>query len=593
MTGGEPAILTWFMDLAARLSADPVLQGTLAALSTFILEDPTTIGCGLLVADGRMALTTAFIGVSAGIAVGDIGLYTIGRVLGPRFAHLELVRRGNLDRTSEWLRRNVVAAVLLSRFIPGTRLVTYLAAGAIRASAYQFVLVVVFASIVWTALLLLATVSLGEVLLPALGPARWPVAIAAIAVFIIVQKRAAKKLSANEDRQRPKVSMFEFWPPWLFYAPVVAYCLWLGLRYRNLMLPTAVNPSIYSGGLIGESKSRILDLVSGDERRWIAPYIVCPVPEETPDDELVAQIERDLGAAGLAFPIVAKPDIGQRGNGVRPLYTAEDLARYLSEFPRGPRVQFQKLIIEDVGQPVSAETDTDRFAGIREAGVFYWRMPGSPGGSIFSITLKAMPSIRGDGKRTIRELIGNDPVARRAPRLYIRSHADVADRVLPNGEVYPLVFAGNHCRGAVFYDGTHLATPELLARCDALAGAIPEFQFGRFDVRFRDLDGFLKGEDFHIIEINGAGSEATHIWDSSTRISDAYGTLFEQFRLLFAIGEANRIRGHKPLGLLQFLRDAVHYWKIASRYPPSQEPAPAPAVRMRGYERPLDSPEPE
>jgi len=59
----------------------------LAALATFILEDPTTIACGLLVADGRMLFSTAMIGVASGIAIGDIGLYAIGRWAGPRAVH--------------------------------------------------------------------------------------------------------------------------------------------------------------------------------------------------------------------------------------------------------------------------------------------------------------------------------------------------------------------------------------------------------------------------------------------------------------------------------------------------------------------------
>ena len=60
----------WFTAAAARLSGEPLLQAILAALATFILEDPTTIGCGLLVADEKMAFVTAFIGVSLGIAIG-------------------------------------------------------------------------------------------------------------------------------------------------------------------------------------------------------------------------------------------------------------------------------------------------------------------------------------------------------------------------------------------------------------------------------------------------------------------------------------------------------------------------------------------
>ncbi|HET6197081.1 MAG TPA: D-alanine--D-alanine ligase, partial [Acetobacteraceae bacterium] len=40
------------------------------------------------------------------------------------------------------------------------------------------------------------------------------------------------------------VSYFEFWPDWLFYFPVAAHWIALGLRHRGFMLPTAANPAI-------------------------------------------------------------------------------------------------------------------------------------------------------------------------------------------------------------------------------------------------------------------------------------------------------------------------------------------------------------
>lgn len=273
--------------------------------------------------------------------------------------------------------------------------------------------------------------------------------------------------------------------------------------------------------------------------------------------------------AGLEFPLVAKPDVGQRGAGVRPLRCDDDLERYLLDFPSGSRILFQKLVGEVPmdPEPASLSGEDSRLDGVTEAGVLYWRMPGSDRGSIFSITLKEMPQVTGDGECTVRELIESDPRARHVAWVYLERHAAIADRVLPDGEVLPLVFAGNHCQGAIFRDGTHLATPQLLERCAGIAAAIPEFYFGRFDVRFRDVEAFFRGEEFQIIEINGAGAEATHIWDASVRISDAYATLFEQFRILFEIGAENRRRGHKPLGLAQFVREALAYRKIARLYP--------------------------
>lgn len=554
-------MLFWLSEVVARLGADPLLQGALAAAGTLVLEDPTTIGCGLLVADGRMAFGTALAGVAAGIALGDIGLYALGRFVGAKALRWGWLPAPRLDRAAHWFERNLVATVILSRFVPGMRLPTYLGAGVLQAPARRFATVAVCASLVWTLLLLGATVSLGGPLLPLLGRARWPLALAAVALLVLVQRRAARKLAvvdATASRGERVASLFEFWPPWLFYLPVAAYWLWLSVRHRGATLPTAANPSIFSGGLIGESKSAILDLVPGLHRRWLAPYVVFARPgAERPAGELLADAQRAIACAGLDYPLVAKPDVGQRGAGVRPIRREQDLADYLREFPPGERILFQRLA-------GTREAEADE---VREAGVLYWRAPGSSHGSIFSITLKQIPRLVGDGQHTVRELIEADPRARRISRVYLRRHAADAGRVLARGESLPLVFAGNHCQGAIFRDGTALATAALGERVHEIADAMPEFYFGRFDVRFDDLAAFLRGEDFQVIEINGAGAEATHIWDASAGLADAYATLFEQLRILFAIGAANRRRGHRPLGLARLLREVVGYRRLARTYP--------------------------
>ncbi len=129
------------------------------------------------------------------------------------------------------------------------------------------------------------------------------------------------------------------------------------------------------------------------------------------------------------------------------------------------------------------------------------------------------------------------------------------------------MFAGNHAQGTIFKDGTHLATPQLLARLHEIASSMPDFYFGRFDIRYSDLDAFLNGEDIHIVEINGAGAESTHIWDARMTLSGAYGALFRQWRVLFEIGAANRKRGAKPLNPFRLLGDCLWYRDSSRGYP--------------------------
>ena len=254
------------------------------------------------------------------------------------------------------------------------------------------------------------------------------------------------------------------------------------------------------------------------------------------------EAERDaalarLAAAGIALPVVAKPDLGCRGAGVKLVRSAADLQAYLQAFPAGARLLLQRLV---------------PFEG--EAGIFYCRRPGQAQGRIVSITLKYFPYVTGDGRRTLRQLILDDPRAGKLSHLYLKRHVARLDSVPAAGESIRLAFAGSHSRGAIFRNGTHLVTPEMEAQFDAIAKRLPEFHFGRFDVRFEDFADVQRGRGFTIVEINGAGAESTHIWDRRTGLLEAWRDLMRQYRWLFEIGHANRARGFKTMSLGEFMR---------------------------------------
>lgn len=552
-------MIDFFSSLMARLAETPWLQGVVAALSTFVLEDPTTVGAGLLVADGKMAFVTAFVGVAAGIALGDLGLYGGGRLLGPKLAGRGPLTPDRLDRAQGWFRVNVIQAVVFSRFVPGMRLPTYFGAGLLRAPFWRFAVTVIVASVVWTLILLTATVTLGRQILPILGRWRWPVAAVALVLLVVLQRRAGSR-RLEKDTEAKVVSAFEFWPPWLFYIPVALKWMQLAIRHRGLLLPTVANPSIDGGGFIGESKSEILELVPSANRRWVARWIMA-VGGQDQDD-----VENAMREAGFDFPIVAKPDVGQRGAGVQPIHGPGELRAYIKAFPVNADLVIQEFAGEH-NSPGHQEDDPSGFGHIHEAGVMWWREPGKDQGRVTSITLKDFPTLRGDGRRTVEELIDTDARASHLAGVYKKRHRGELERVLAPDEAFPLVFSGNHCQGAVFQDGTALLTPELATRIESIARSIPEFWFGRFDLRFDDFGQFLKGESFKIIEINGASAEATHIWDASITLGEAYGVLFEQFSVLFAIGAMNRKRGFKPVPMRRFFYDLLAYRKIEKEYP--------------------------
>lgn len=349
----------------------------------------------------------------------------------------------------------------------------------------------------------------------------------------------------------PPLSRFEFWPAWLFYAPVWLWNVALSLRHLGVRLPLIANPSIAGGGVVGESKSAVLGLVQPKAQCWFAPHVAFERGEDAPEAACRRALDM-IARAGLALPLVAKPDLGCRGAGVRPVRSEAELCAYLAAFPAGERLVLQELV------------DLEG-----EAGVFWVRLPGSARGRIISLTLKYFPYVTGDGRSTVEELIRADPRAGPLAHLYLGRHAARLSDVLPEGQPLRLAFAGSHSRGAIFRDGTDLVTAAMEARFADIAAAIPEFWYGRFDVRFGHIKDLQRGEGFRILEVNGAGAESTHIWDSRTPLGKAWADLFRQNSLLWAVGAANRARGYRPQRWRDFLRGWLRERALVPVYPPT------------------------
>ncbi len=348
-----------------------------------------------------------------------------------------------------------------------------------------------------------------------------------------------------EPQAAPAISRLEFLPGWLVYAPVVAQWVALGLWHRDFSLPTAANPLISTGGLCGERKSSILSLAGAAARPWIAPWTVFV----TGDDD-VSRATFVLRDAGLSLPVVVKPDIGCNGTGVRLVRDVAALAEALAAFPRGVTLVLQAYV---------------DLPG--EAGIFYIRHPDQTGGTVTSLTLKTPPHVIGNGVSTVRALIDADPRHRQLVGLYGARLGNRLDEVPATGSRVQLVFAGNHCKGSIFADGAAEITAALTARIDSIARDFSQFHFGRFDVRFGSLSGLRWGEDFSIIEVNGVGSEATHIWDPATTLRTIWVDQLRHYGAAWKIGAAMRRRGARPAGLWAMWRDWRMQGRLMASYP--------------------------
>jgi membrane protein DedA with SNARE-associated domain len=543
-----------------------LLLGLLLAAATLVSEDLTCVAAGLLVSHGKLSFAAATAACLAGIFVGDLLLVLAGRLLGRRLLERVPFRwvltRETLDRAERWFTARGDRVVLASRFVPGSRLPLFLAAGILRAPFARVAVALLLAGVVWTPLLVGLSAWTGGAILTQFRSyerVALPAIVAAFAVVFLFVRIVVPLFTWRGRRlllgRFRRLTLWEFWPAWLFQFPVVLHGLWLGLRHRHLTLFTAANPGIPSGGFVEESKSDILRGLAGAP---VARFRVVDLP--TDPDRRLARLETAMREAGLGFPVVLKPDVGERGRGVAVVRSGAELARYLEK--SAGRVLLQQYIPGE------------------EFGVFYVRHPEEERGRIISITGKRFPVVVGDGRRRLEELILADDRAVCMAPYYLQANLERLDEVPAPAERVQLVEIGNHCRGTVFLDAREHRTAELEAAIEALARTFQGFYFGRFDLRVPSVEQFRAGLELTILELNGVTSEATHIYAPGASLLAAYRTLFEQWRLAFAIGAANVALGASATGLgalVRLLRNRSARFGTIAPLSPAETAAAAPS----------------
>ncbi len=312
-----------------------------------------------------------------------------------------------------------------------------------------------------------------------------------------------------------KLFNWEYWPFIAIYGWVIPYWVYLCLRSRSFYFFNASNPGIENGGLLNESKKDIHALLPVDLYPRSLHFSI-------PADPFIVYQEMNLH--DLQFPVMGKPDIGGRGRGVKKLNTKIDLDFYVKhatlDFHIQAFVPFEK-----------------------EVGIFYYRYPGQQKGHISGIVSKEFLKVTGDGKSTVTELLKVDSRG----SVYLQSHAKINENELnqvpDKGKITIVSPYGNHARGSLFLDDTHLADHALSDQLDKIADKIPEFYFGRLDIRFRDWESLKKGEHFSLIEVNGAGAEPTHMYDPKHSLFFAWKEITRHWRIMNKISRMNHKRG--------------------------------------------------
>jgi membrane protein DedA with SNARE-associated domain len=176
--------------LLAMAGHSALFQAAAVIIGTFILEDGATVAAAMQVESGSLPLWLALLSLYAGIVLGDLGLYGLGRLSAsvPWIARQLPPHRQEAIRG--WISGRIFRVVLVSRFLPGLRLPTYTTCGFVRANLKQFAVAAIVATSAWTSLLFLTSLRLGHFLMDHLGAWRWAGA-AGFVLFIIVAGRAA------------------------------------------------------------------------------------------------------------------------------------------------------------------------------------------------------------------------------------------------------------------------------------------------------------------------------------------------------------------------------------------------------------------
>jgi hypothetical protein len=312
-----------------------------------------------------------------------------------------------------------------------------------------------------------------------------------------------------------KVTNWEYWPFQILYVPIYFLWAYYAIKARSIFFFNASNPKIKNGGFIMESKKQIYDLLP---KKHYPKTIL--IREKTSLKEIVDSVVEKQ----IYFPLIAKPDIGLRGSGVKKIKTVSELKDYAE------KANFDFLV-------------QDLIPFKNEVGIFYVRHPLQKNGKITGIVSKEFLIIIGDGKSNIEDLIKQTPRFKLQFDVLKEEYHDQLHRILQKGEALNLVPFGNHARGAKFLDGSDLITPKLTKTINEIATQIPEFYFGRFDIMYNTFEELERGENFQIVELNGAASEPTHIYDPKHSVWFAWKELARHITYMYEISVQNHKMG--------------------------------------------------
>ena len=331
-----------------------------------------------------------------------------------------------------------------------------------------------------------------------------------------------------------KWTNWEYYPVYIANIPTVFFWLYFGIRSRSLFYFSTVNPVIETGGVMGESKINIFNRLPKDT-----------IPKTifiSAEDKDIAHILDKIKAAGIVFPFIAKPDVGERGFLVEKISDEKTLEQYLS------KVTVDFLVQDFIAHPL-------------EVSILYYKYPDKQEGHITSVCLKKTLAVLGDGASSVEHLMETYPRARFQLERFRKDYPDLLEVVPAKGESLELEPIGNHCRGTTFLNGNHHIDKDMVSVFDDIMNQMEGIHYGRFDMKCESIEALKQGKGFKILEFNGIASEPAHIYDPSYSVLQAYRDIYSHWKIIFKLSKVQRKKGISAMSLSEAYHSVRTYFK--------------------------------
>jgi len=291
--------------------------------------------------------------------------------------------------------------------------------------------------------------------------------------------------------------------------------------YREWGKINAVNPALSGfSGLMGMSKMEVNNRLNEKFRPRNLFF------EELPKSrEILEKVFVDKYKTALNYPVIFKPNIGERSSGVN-FVRADQIDEFLAENQDLSGIIFEEFVATDA-----------------EFGLSWIRNPKTEIIEIISLVQKNTPRVIGDGQKKLRELI-----TKKCAELFLDKSREIkilagfSDAELDE----KIVGEKNIVRTASVSYGTSfekislnsIQNKKLIELVSKFLDNFAGIYAGRFDIKANNVSELLE-KKCSILEMNGVGGTPLEIYDNNLSVDEKYEVLFDYFSRIFVVADAN------------------------------------------------------